>query len=643
MNTFYAGGEPIKTYVEDYFKTYLPDWKQVYDFPAKLVFVHREASYGKNMKNTKKSEMLSILDGSTKEIITNKILFGTIYIKEPFIPKFHIIYHKHDLEKLLETEGYLKNAKILKPLGTYSGAGIIVSDNKKDLLDHKESVSKPTAWVIQDYIKHPSLFKGFKFHIRVHIIPIRRSYDGPIEIYVTTINRMILASKPYKPSDWLNEDIHDTHLRRNPRNPFFPIDFPDGWSKEDVDQAQTKIINILKKIFTDYHDLSPAWGAKGGFDLFGADVLFDSETKNPYILEINSKITFHPSQKNIIFSIMNLVLENKVDCNLVKIYDERTTIVKTNKKYNYGLFVNDMTLSYININSLKCPYADYILTVGSLKVNPQYEKTYKPKTLSSNGKKMEFLFDQIVKAKPFAKINYVKNSGITDKLTKKEQYNPKVLEYLDPITFKKSSLERINEWIEKTSGKRVIFLSLTYGLSQVNMPFAPQFLWKDSDHERFWEHVDKSISRTKTNISFKDLIQTYYSIYKNTNENPKPFSYFDDLTVEDYIEYFYGGIERVKMLKELFQKFEKNDIKVVFITSNWTVYTSPKLWEEIVPVFIPSKNYEIHYVGWEIDWNKILKVYMLGYGSLCKTEKTQTLKHKIDNKTKTRKNRKKMI
>jgi hypothetical protein len=69
-----------------------------------------------------------------------------------------------------------------------------------------------------------------------------------------------------------------------------------------------------------------------------------------------------------------------------------------------------------------------------------------------------------------------------------------------------------------------------HGLSQISMPYAPQFLWHDRDHEKFWEHVDRSISRTKTNISFKDLLQTYYSIYKNTIKDPKPFGNFTSLS-----------------------------------------------------------------------------------------------------------------
>jgi hypothetical protein len=182
-----------------------------------------------------------------------------------------------------------------------------------------------------------------------------------------------------------------------------------------------------------------------------------------------------------------------------------------------------------------------------------------------------------------------------------------------------------------------------YGLTQMDMPFAPQILWYKKDYEKYWEHVDKSISRTHTNIGFKDLIQTYYSIYKNTNEDSKPFSYFDDLTVEDYVEYFFGGKERVKMLKELFRKLGEKNIKIVFISANWSLKASPKLWKEILSVIIPYNNYEMHYVGYEIDWNKILKLYTLGYGTLCKSKNTKakskliTVKNHSKRYSKTRK------
>ncbi len=635
MNTYYTDGEPISTFVKEYFSfnnEYFPhkkEWKQVHHYPADLVFVFGSAAYSSNMKNTKGSTMLSLLDGSSKEILTNKILFSLIYSKNSFIPRFDIVYNSFEIAGLFKRKKFLENPVILKPLGSFSGENIIVSDNKKELIDWMDSKLKSkfpdqktkiklTAWVFQDYIRNPALYKKFKFHIRVIIVPIKRGISEPIEIYMTKYNRMVCAGEPYKASDWQNEDIHDTHIRRNSLTPYFLINNPDGWNDNDVNIAFRKIVNIFKKIFGEYNDFKPTWGAKGGFELLGADVMFD-EDKHPYIIEINSKTGFHHSQKFVIPSILDLVLNKRNDGNMIELYNEKTSIVEITKNFDNALFVDYSVNEYFS--AIKCDSIKYILVKGEKK-DQVYDKEYIVKDLSEGAKKLKFLYDMVIEAKPFAKVYYIPNSGIIDNtFIKKSELNEKVRDHIYPEIFTKTSLDQIYNWIDNTDGSRIVFLSITFCLSQIKMHFAPQFQWRSRDSDLFWANVDKSISREKRNITLSELIKTFYSIYKNSHKYSLPYDYFKDITINDYVEYFYGGKERVSMLQKLFEKLEKEKIKIVFLSSNWAVHISPKLIQETLNVFIPSKNYEMHYVGYESNWNKVLKIYMLKYDSLCKTKK----------------------
>ena len=82
---------------------------------------------------------------------------------------------------------------------------------------------------------------------------------------------------------------------------------PDNWSKQDRDGANQKINETIKTIFKNQIDLIPDWNGKNGFEVFGADIMF--ENKKPIILEINARMGWGSRKIEIIPGLMNLILD----------------------------------------------------------------------------------------------------------------------------------------------------------------------------------------------------------------------------------------------------------------------------------------------------------------------------------------------
>ena len=272
------------------------------DFPVDFIFLSDKYAYYKNKFDTKKSTYISILKGKSKEEITNKILLNKKFKNSDFI--INSIYLTSN-QKISEIEGI----KILKPLNGFHGKGIKIVNSKNEIIKWMKENNEYNEWILEDYILNPDLKDGYKFHFRVWVLVKVVQYKKP-EVFVNNYKYFILAHEKYKTDDWSNKNIHDTHYTRDTpiKDQIFPNDLPDSWTKNDGINIDSKINNIIKKIFNKQLDFYPDWDAMNGFEIFGADFIF--ENKHPYLLEINKKIDLG-GREFAITGILETVLDNK--------------------------------------------------------------------------------------------------------------------------------------------------------------------------------------------------------------------------------------------------------------------------------------------------------------------------------------------
>jgi glutathione synthase/RimK-type ligase-like ATP-grasp enzyme len=279
-------------------------YKESNNFPVDFIFLSGDSSYYRNRFNTKGSKWISLLYGNSKTEISNKIVLNKNFEKEDFIiPSMYLTQNSPipDIDESI--------IRILKPLNGFEGSGITIIKTKKDIelwLKKNEENTKYKEWILQDYIQNPDLKNGYKFHFRV-IVLVKKTANKNSEVFISNYKYFVPSLEKYKKGDWLNKKIHDTHYKPG-KTIIFPNELPDNWSIEDANKATNNMHQIITKIFENQNQFEPEWNAKNGFELFGADIIF--ENKHPYLLEINSKMGLK-GRISIIPGIIETVLESK--------------------------------------------------------------------------------------------------------------------------------------------------------------------------------------------------------------------------------------------------------------------------------------------------------------------------------------------
>jgi hypothetical protein len=133
-----------------------------------------------------------------------------------------------------------------------------------------------------EYIRDPLLWKGFKFHVRVHVVAV--VFGGTREPYAVMLPtiEMIAAGKPFVNADYGDEDIHDTHDARNILTGVLHKDIPEGA------QLIENTVALFKEAIPPLLPLLKLYPeSENAYDIFGVDVMY-REDLSPVILEINS-------------------------------------------------------------------------------------------------------------------------------------------------------------------------------------------------------------------------------------------------------------------------------------------------------------------------------------------------------------------
>jgi len=282
-------------------------------FPVNFIFVIAEHAYYRNKFDTKKSNWINLLEGKSKNILTNKIELHKKYQnnKNNFLIHSDYISTHKELPKLPSSF-----IKILKPLLGFTGKGIKIVKSSYEIKDHLRINEKYSEWILQDYILNPDLINKHKFHFRILILVKVDHSISKKNVYI--FNKFIfnIAEEIYKQDDFFNKKIHDTHYRPI-KQQTFPTVLPDNWSKSDATSCTNKIYDIIRTLFKDENDFKPAWNAINGFEIFGIDIMF--ENKNPYLIEINEKMGYFDFLIFIIPDLINLILEEKESDNITKL------------------------------------------------------------------------------------------------------------------------------------------------------------------------------------------------------------------------------------------------------------------------------------------------------------------------------------
>jgi len=310
-NTFYLGVE-VKDYptysrfYQEKFNHYLVDvgYEEKKIFPVKLVYVIGEFSYYRNRFDTKGSEWINLLYGSSKSIITNKLLLHENFKGAPYLVPSTIV---------TKTVPEFTGLKILKPFGGFKGDGIFITQSREDAQQWINQ-SKYTQWLLQDYLVAPELLQNYKFHYRIFVLVVITDIR---RVYVSSMYFYRVAKKEYIEGQWDDADIHDTHYNKEFEEFTFPKKLPDDWTEDDIEPVTIQINQLFTEIFKNHYEFKPEWNAKNGFELFGADVIF--QDKKPYVLEINTKIGAGADIDYIKEGIVSIILNGEEHSDFVKI------------------------------------------------------------------------------------------------------------------------------------------------------------------------------------------------------------------------------------------------------------------------------------------------------------------------------------
>jgi hypothetical protein len=179
------------------------------------------------------------------------------------------------------------------------GLDVVVITNQKELehifSNFQKKIINPALGggnaILSKYITNPSLWinphnkEGYKYHLRIYLLVVAGKKNG-INASVFKYGEIVLAEKPYHPGDWLNYEIHDTHLSYA----HFPADYVNQkyTSNHILQQICKMLANVIGETKKSL-EIHPE--AAINFQVFGCDFMID-DTGKAYLIEINNMPCF---------------------------------------------------------------------------------------------------------------------------------------------------------------------------------------------------------------------------------------------------------------------------------------------------------------------------------------------------------------
>ena len=234
-----------------------------------------------------------------------KIKISNFLTKKHYYPETYIYNGDNNLKFIDNIEDNLNELWFLKPSNNGCGIGIIIVNNKNDIIKNLQNSKK--KYVIQRGI-NPLLIDNKKFDIRIHYIITY--YKSQISFYLYNEGFIRLPKNIYDINDLngethittyylLSKDNNASFMLLNKTNNLYDILFP-------------KIIDIMKDLSKEIKkSLINYKSSKIEYQICGPDIMFDNDL-NPYILELNSRNPGYIRDEHL--TGMNLVKKDIVHC-----------------------------------------------------------------------------------------------------------------------------------------------------------------------------------------------------------------------------------------------------------------------------------------------------------------------------------------
>jgi len=269
-----------------------------------LFLLNRYGSLPRDLSNI---TTINRLAGSSKDRLTDKFelmkLFQTLKIGLPTL--LFKTFQEHSITTFFN---HGTKHKFLKASDGFAGSGNKVVDSVdevKTFVDAYTPTKEFKGWILQDALETTATYDKYKFHLRVMLVAV--VHNRKTSIYISNYHTYVLSNQHYDVGRLKEATVYDTHKKQNAQNAFFPMERPDGWTIQDTDTAMRRIQQMLRSIFERHHIFQPDWNVRNGYELLGVDVLFDTK-HHPYILEINQKMAFYPSQTIFLPEILHIGL-----------------------------------------------------------------------------------------------------------------------------------------------------------------------------------------------------------------------------------------------------------------------------------------------------------------------------------------------
>jgi hypothetical protein len=238
----------------------------------------------------------NFLDDGRKVISDKWRLYQNMMLVQSTYPELNLAGSMPQTQEL-RPETQLEDGKvyIIRPIGRgmCGGKGVVAVSSIQDAIrvyqDHKLCPEIQTS-IITDYFPQPPnfplLYQGRKMHLRMFFLVRPASDVAPFYSELWHRGRIVIAKDPYRPEDWENPDIHDTHSQSTPHNLWFPEDLPDPSQRYLIYERMNNIATGLRIIIEPYVHTYPE--SKYGFHVFGLDLLVD-QNYNVILMEANDK------------------------------------------------------------------------------------------------------------------------------------------------------------------------------------------------------------------------------------------------------------------------------------------------------------------------------------------------------------------
>eukprot|EP00759_Apiculatamorpha_spiralis_P019821 PhF_6_TR25524/c0_g1_i3/m.35711 len=181
---------------------------------------------------------------------------------------------------------------IAKPVGMSRGRGI-------QLLTEIGQINYTDNIVVQKYLHNPLLLNGKKFDLRLYVVVTQ---FGPLEAFISTLGFARFAALPFTldKASLSNKYIHltNTAIAKEHHN----TSIANGVHKWDLHSLQRHLLSqgvkwddvwgkikdvVIKTLVCAEDDVQPLPSPKNTFELFGFDVILDSNYR-PWVLEVNA-------------------------------------------------------------------------------------------------------------------------------------------------------------------------------------------------------------------------------------------------------------------------------------------------------------------------------------------------------------------